>query len=223
MSIIATVYIPEGICLAAESRLTGTNTYTNGTLNMQDRIIISDNSQKLFSIKGGSIGVACCGDATIDNKSFGDFLRQFEIDEINADDNVTLIANKLKDYTMSKHGEGVVYHVAGYIDDVPYVYRIVNDIITRLNVNEQGNIIYGCAWNGETEAVTKLVLGDSHMQTNFDLMQLKDGVDLAEFLVDLTIKYQRFDIRLATCGGPIDSLVITKDYAKFIKHKILNP
>ncbi|WP_195990152.1 hypothetical protein [Clostridium sp. D53t1_180928_C8] len=63
---------------------------------------------------------------------------------------------------------------------------------------------------------------EPRMQFNFDFMQLKDGVDLAEFIVDVTIKYQRFDMRLATCGGSIDSLIITKDYSKFIKHKVLN-
>jgi hypothetical protein len=36
-------------------------------------------------------------------------------------------------------------------------------------------------------------------------------------------KYQRFRNGIATCGGPIDLLVITKDYTKFVKHKILNP
>lgn len=31
MSIIATVYLPEGIAMAADSRLTGTTTHADGT------------------------------------------------------------------------------------------------------------------------------------------------------------------------------------------------
>jgi len=46
-------------------------------------------------------------------------------------------------------------------------------------------------------------------------MPLKDAADFAEFIVDFTNKYQRFDDRIPTCGGPIDLLVITKDYKKF--------
>lgn len=220
MSIIATVYIPEGIAIAADSRLTGTTTHKDGT---KDRHTLSDNSQKLFLINNNTIGIACCGDAIIAGKAVGDFIRTFEIEEIKKEDTITDIANKLKDYTIKLHGEGVTYHVAGYVDDIPYVYKIINNEIIRNNIKEDNSIQYGFTWNGDPEALRKLVLGNPPMQFNFNLMQLKDGIDLAEFLIDLTIKYQRFDMRLATCGGPIDILVITKDYAKFIKHKILNP
>ncbi|MCS4570226.1 hypothetical protein FZ989_06590 [Clostridium perfringens] len=74
MSIITTVYIPEGIVI--DSRLTGTTTYPDGT---KDRHTLSDNSQKLFLIKkNNSIGISCCGDAKIAGKSVGDFIREFE-------------------------------------------------------------------------------------------------------------------------------------------------
>lgn len=220
MSIITSVYIPEGIAMAADSRLTGTTTYDDGRIAMHT---ISDNSQKLFLIKNNKVGIGCCGDATINGKSVGDFLRQFEIDCISECDNIITIATKLKDYTIDKHGEGVIYQVAGYLDDIPHVYTIINSNLIRSNLSEAGDIDYGATWQGESEAINKLTLGNPPMQFNFNLMQLKDGIDLAEFLVDVTIKYQRFDIRLATCGGSIDSLVITKGYSKFIKHKVLKP
>ena len=51
-------------------------------------------------------------------------------------------------------------------------------------------------------------------------MPLKDGIDLSEFMVDLTIKYQRFSDGIQTCGGPIDVLVLTKDTAFWYKHKL---
>ena len=52
MSIIATVYLPEGIAMATDSRLTGVTNYPNGNV---DRHTLSDNSQKLFLIKNNSI------------------------------------------------------------------------------------------------------------------------------------------------------------------------
>lgn len=220
MSIITSVYIPEGIAMAADSRLTGVTNYTNGNV---DRHTLSDNSQKLFLIKNNSIGIACCGDANIAGRSVGDFLRQFEIDRVLEDDNIISIVTKLRDYTIENHGVGVIYQVAGYLEDVPYLFTITGNQFRRDNANENGDILYGASWQGESEAVSKLVNAEPRMQFDFNLMQLKDGIDLAEFIVDVTIKYQRFDIRLATCGGPIDSLIITKDYSRFIKHKILNP
>lgn len=221
MSIITTVYIPEGIIMAADSRLTGVNTYPDGKI---ERLTISDNSQKLFLIKKVNVGISCCGDAIIAGKSVADFLRIFEINQVDESDSVEQVSTKLRDFTMKEHGSGVIYHVVGYNKDIPYVFVVANDILQRQNIrNNTNDIDYGFMWNGEQEALNKLVNGEPRMQFNFNLMQLKDGIDLAEFLVDLTIKYQRFDIRLATCGGTIDVLVVTKDYCKFIKHKVLNP
>lgn len=219
MSIISTVYIPEGIIMASDSRLTGTTTFQNGNV---DRLILSDNSQKLFLLEKVGFGIACCGEAIISGKSVGDFLRIFEINEVLETDTVEQVAIKLKDYTMKQHGNGVIYYVCGYCRDEPFVYKIIFDSIMRSNI-EKSDIDYGFAWGGEVEALNKLILADPQIQLNFNLMQLKDGIDFAEFLIDVTIKYQRFDMRLATCGGSVDILVITKDYAKFIKHKILTP
>ena len=42
------------------------------------------------------------------------------------------------------------------------------------------------------------------MQTNFKIMPLKDAVDFADFLIETTIKYQRFEMKPKTCGGDID-------------------
>ena len=114
MSIIATVFIPEGIAMAADSRLTGLTVHPDGT---RDRRILSDNSQKLFLIKNNTIGISCCGDAVIGGKSVGDFIRSFEIDEIKEEDNIKDVVYKLVKYTQEKHGNGVTYHVCGYDND----------------------------------------------------------------------------------------------------------
>ncbi|MEG1001867.1 hypothetical protein [Clostridium sp.] len=219
MSIIATVFLPEGIAMAADSRLTGMTTHADGT---KDRRTLSDNSQKLFLIKNNSIGISCCGDARIAGKSVGDFIRSFEIDKVTENDNIKDIVRKLVDYTMDKHGKGVIYHVCGYYKDEQYVYNIKDDEIIRPNLNKD-NIVAGASWDGESNILMSLIASDNGMKIDWQFMQLKDGIDFSEFMVDLTIKTQRFGTGLATCGGPIDILVITKDYSKFIKHKILNP
>ncbi|KZR60404.1 hypothetical protein [Pseudobacillus badius] len=85
---------------------------------------------------------------------------------------------------------------------------------------DTGKLIYGANWNGEIEPVTKLFQGTPF---NFDLMPLKDAVDMAEFIAEIAIKYMRFSDQISTCGGPIDILVITKDYTEFYRHKILKP
>ncbi|MGL5353523.1 MAG: hypothetical protein ACRDA5_09390 [Clostridium sp.] len=219
MSIIATVFLPEGIVMAADSRLTGLTVQEDGT---RDRRTLSDNSQKLFLIKNSTIGISCCGDAAIGGKSVGDFIRSFEIDEVKDEDNIKDIVEKLAHYTHEKHGNGVIYHVCGYYNDEQHVYNINNKEIIRPNLNKEC-ITSGASWDGETDALVNLMASSKGMKIDWKFMQLKDGIDFAEFMIDLTIKTQRFSKGLATCGGAIDLLVITKDYSKYIKHKILNP
>ena len=76
------------------------------------------------------------------------------------------------------------------------------------------------SWGGETEALVKLINAEPIMSRNEKLMPLKDGIDFAEFMVDMTIKYQRFSDCIKTCEGPIDVLVMTKDKAFWHKHKL---
>lgn len=219
MSIIATVFLPEGIAMAVDSRLSGITVQEDGT---RDRRILSDNSQKIFLIKNGTIGISCCGDAAIGGKSVGDFIRNFELDNVKEEDTIKQIAEKLQAYTEEKHGNGVIYHICGYCNGEQHVYNINNKKIIRPNFNNNC-ITAGALWDGETEALVSLMVSNKGMKVDWKFMQLKDGIDFAEFMVDLTIKSQRFSKGLATCGGPIDILVLTKDYSKFVKHKILHP
>ncbi|MGL5152305.1 MAG: hypothetical protein ACRC7N_17250 [Clostridium sp.] len=219
MSIIATVFLPEGIVMASDSRMTG---ITNSKDGLKHTRILSDNSQKLFLIKNGTIGISCCGDAIVAGKSIGDFIRSFEIEMIKEDDTISIISEKLEEYTFSKHGTGVIYHVCGYSNDEQFVYNINNKEIIRPNLHNNC-ISSGALWDGETDALVNLMTSSRGIKIDWKFMQLKDGVDFAEFMIDLTIKSQRFSNSTATCGGPIDILLITKDYSKFIRHKLLHP
>ena len=216
MSIISVVYVPEGIAMAADSRLTGTKTSNNIT----QMFTLSDNSQKVFLFKKFNIGISSCGDALINGKTIADFLRMFEIEQFAQKDNVHTISDKLHNCLKTSTASDLTnFHISGYVGDDAFVYSVskVSSICLRSGLN------YGANWNGETEAISKILLGSVPTQFAWNLMPLKDGIDLAEFLVELTIKYQRFEDRIATCGGAIDVLVITKDNAQFIKHKTFNP
>jgi hypothetical protein len=51
-------------------------------------------------------------------------------------------------------------------------------------------------------------------------MPFQDAIDLAEFMVDLTIRYSRFDTGAPTVGGPIEIAAISKHEGfKWIKRK----
>jgi hypothetical protein len=219
MTIISVVCVPEGIAMSADSRLIGSYTRENGSV---ERFNFSDNAQKLLLIRNSTIGVSFCGDALIEGRTVADFLRVFDLNQVNRTDSIPEVAEKLKDqlfYEYTKYK--VAFYLAGFDHDIPYVYLVSKDSIIRKNFLDQKKLItYSANWLGETEPISRLL---KETVLNFKLMPLKDAVDFAEFIVETTILYLRFADGISTCGGPVDSLVLTKDYAKFLKHKILQP
>lgn len=53
-------------------------------------------------------------------------------------------------------------------------------------------------------------------------MPLQDAIDFSFFVIKTTIDTIRFQARPKTVGGPIDILVLTPDYAKWIQKKELH-
>ena len=272
MSIMCCVYIPEGIVLAADSRLTRTKTgkiieipENEGKLKTvlipQTTYTSSDNTQKVMLIKKSNVGISFCGNAIIDGATVADFIRRFEIEKVSPDDTTEQIAHNLADYYT---GNDTHFFVCGYDDDIPYVYDIHRKNVKRANISDitQNNpvvrdaaddgqeeiietgvpenvkkqledvaettqqepfITYGATWAGQITAITKVVNNAPFLNADWDAMPLKEAIDFAEFLVDTTIKYERFCDDIQTCGGDIDILVITKDEAFWKQHKIFNP
>lgn len=219
MTIIATVCVPEGIAMAADSRLTGQRIISDFEV---EHYTMSDNAQKLVLVREETIGISFCGDAIIEGKTVADFLRLFDISMVEENDSVEDVARKLKDYLQDYQQYNVSFFVAGFDNDEPFVYDVDLREMSRYNY-KNGQPEYACSWKGQLEAISKLFVGSPPTVLDFDLMPLKDAVDFSHFLVDLTVKYERFKDSIATCGGPIDLLVITKDYTKFVRHKMLNP
>lgn len=222
MSIMCTVYVPEGIVMATDSRLTVNAVVrpNEGKPQSNTMFSISDNAQKIMLLSKVKVGISSCGLAILDNKTISDYIRIFEIEEVRKNDSVTDVAKKLQAYAY-KYFPQVNFFVCGYDEDEPFVY-IVNKEIKRGNA-DNGKIRYASSWSGEQEAITKLLNSQPPTMINHAMMPLKDAIDFAEFLVDVTIKLQRFEPRVKTCGGDIDILVLTKDDAFWHRHKVFKP
>lgn len=218
MSIVSIVYLPEGIAIAADSRLTGSQTKTdNGTTTIK-QFSISDNAQKIVLLNKCQVGIASVGEAIIGGKTISDYIRLFEINNITNGDTPEVVADKLLEHKLEY--PNTIFFVCGYSNDIPYIFEINANGKTRKNIDEANNVTYSLMWHGEQEALTKFFNAEPFFKIEPQLMPLKDGIDLSEFMVDLTIKYQRFSCEIKTCGGPIDILVLTKDDAFWHKHKL---
>lgn len=272
MSIMCCIYVPEGIVMAADSRLTRTKPTKNPVVlpSVDDpstktvfisetTYTLSDNTQKVLLIKKVNVGVSFCGNAIIDGMTVADFIRRFEIEKVSTLDTTEEVARKLSEYYK---GNGTHFFVCGYNEDIPFVYDVINGY-TRSNIStstikkaapkdvandggvqeqeigvpenlllknvdetdtsEAPVITFGALWAGQKTAITKIVNNSPILNADWKTMPLKDAVDFAEFLIDTTIKYERFCDDIQTCGGDIDILVITKDEAFWKQHKIYRP
>lgn len=219
MSIVTAVYVPEGIVIAGDSRLTGHKDVVEGEKTTRIEYTLTDNSQKVMLLSKVPVGIAFCGDAIIDGNTVADFIRIFEIDKVDTNDTVTSVAEKLH---ISTERKNVQFLVCGYNNDIPYVYNLYGNNNVRINF-KNNEISYGASWAGQKEAITRLINTEPYMPIDWTLMPLKEGIDFAEFIVSTTINYERFKDDIQTCGGPIDILVINKDRAFWYKHKIFKP
>lgn len=94
-------------------------------------------------------------------------------------------------------------------------------------------LVLGCSNNMETyitesnlmttenvEILAKQIRGKSEISIVEPAMPIKDAIDLADFLVDMTIKYYKFTRGSQIVGGPIEIAAITKHEGfKWIKRK----
>lgn len=145
MTIISAVFVPEGIAMAADSRLTFRAQRDYGV----EVFTITDNAQKLTLLRNETVGVSFCGEAIIDERTIADFIRLFDINEVSERDTVETIAIKLNNLLNSKHPNNEVsFFIAGFDNDLPFIYEVSRDVVNRINVNEEREIYNGCVWHG---------------------------------------------------------------------------
>lgn len=237
MSIMCAVFVPDGIVLASDSRqtlgltqvaqqpITQTETRVLNAMNRPDQkpmqlINQTDNAQKIMLLKKVRVGISACGLGIIKGRPVSDYIRSFETEKVNGSDHVSSIAEKLHEYARDLFPQ-INFFVCGYDGDEQFVYSVGKEI-KRSNI-ENGKPRYATIWSGEQAIITKLLNGNPPMLVNHLFMPLRDAVDFAEFLIDTTVKAQRFEMKVATCGGATDILVLSMDEAFWYRHKIYNP
>ena len=249
MSIIVSVKINDGIVMAADSA-------TSFAIGQ-----IYEHANKIVNlVKGLPIGVMTCGIGGIGNASIATLLKDLRQrlageDEAHLDwkldfKSYTMESVNLRvhDFFVEKMKESdckgfLMLRLCGYSSGakLPEVWQVAfvdegNRIDKSCVQNEDS---FGCRWNGELEALDRLILGFSTIpQAGIDALGLtveqsaealntlrphtyenlimiaapiQDAIDLARFMVETTKGFIRFAItRKKTVGGPIEIAAITK-------------
>jgi hypothetical protein len=227
MTLLIAVYVPAGIALAADSRLTATRTETvdegDRTLEARTQLVLSDATNKLVELRTVRCAIGLYDNALLDGQPIDAHVRRFEEEQLTESDDVEATANKLHEYLRSTFPDASVgYNVAGYrIEErvsVPHLYAGHSKReISRINVRDDGNIAYGVSRSGDTDVANRLIRQDS--LPPFDAMPLQDAVDYAVHLIRATVDTLRFEPRHPTVGGPIDVMTVTADGCTWVRQK----
>jgi hypothetical protein len=166
---------PEGIVLAADSRVTLTaQIQIPGLGGVMTIPATFDNARKLLQVNGQPyIGVVTYGAGalgTTEPRTAHSFLPDFET-ELRGEDRLTVgdFAQRLSDFFLDKWnalmpaavpaGNDMIFYVAGFDEDEPYgrVYEV--QIPARPVPNELSVGGFGIVWGGQREVVDRILQG----------------------------------------------------------------
>lgn len=224
MSLIIAVYVPEGIVLAGDSRLTLTWTDKTETNEQHNSITTSDSYTKIYSL-ANKFGLGVFGEVYIDQVNICGSLNQFTQQNIDETTTIDEIPERLIMFFGEKFNYPAThFYLVGYNNEdgisVPYTYSInLADKSYKRSNFENEQLINGANWGGEIEVLSRILLtvkmqrgdewaelADNAIPWNF--MTLQDAVDFGVYAVRTTIDTMRFQQKEKTVGGPIDVLVI---------------
>jgi len=200
MSVTTMIIAQDGIVAAADSRLT----------KLKDNSLISDQINKLFLIHQNRYAICSIGTYALNKKNIPDFIYYFDHSVLEETDDLKTTAKKLlAEMKKDKTASPPMFYLAGYEADQPYMYEIIRDKgATRQN--------FSMIWGGNHEYIDKLMNNHS---IDFGLLYMHDAIELAELVINAEIKMEYLSNKTATCGGPIDILIITKESGQWYRHK----
>lgn len=224
MSIVLTFKVAEGVVLAADSRL---------TIREGERVVLVSDSQEKIVQLTSQVGVLICGAGFLGGRSAVSWVESYRrtLDEIPKP--VSELAQGLLEFVPFADDTSTTFMVVGFSPGAKEGFEAQ---IIKLNIFANGEKHFFDAsdavsfWDGEFEAVTRLLRGRSpifsqvfadqgerlveadrlaQVQVPYYALTLQEGVDWARFLLQAQIQYQRFSSETQTCGGPVDVVVMT--------------
>lgn len=271
MTIAISLKVNDGVILAADSATTLISQDSGpGPVTV---VNVYNNANKIFNlVKGLPIGAVTWGAGSIGNASISTLMKDlrnllsdprkkswfldrntYTVQEVAVKVRRFIFEDRYKNAFESwENKPRLGFVVAGYSAHE----ELAEEYLITIENGESGDPVLlrqkhesGVAWQGQGEAIHRLLVGFSPylsdtlqaqlgvpedqilpaMQVirealNVPLinppMPLQDAIDLAEFLVDLTIQYSRFIPGAPTVGGPIEVAAISKhEHFKWVRRK----
>ena len=235
LTLIITLYTPEGIVMASDSRSTFQNqeemtSETGQTIQRVNfGVHITDTVYKTF-VTDNHVGISTCGDSSINGTHITGYIEAF-IREHQTEDIIHLSDELLKYFKSLCPNNNTTFHVSGYTEEgecVLYTIDIARDLIERIDTSSSG-----ATWSGQSDILSRLLnsvaiidngvthpLPPSPILWNY--FSLQDAVEFAEYAIKTTIDSLHFMNRVKTVGGPIDILIIKPGSHRWLARKKLH-
>jgi hypothetical protein len=244
MSFVITVYVPETIVMASDSRqsITISGQTPEGKKLPPVETVASDFTYKTFLLKKQRVGISIFGNSLLGKVQMESHIKRLEEERLADNDSVDRVVDKLTSYFKEKFPDAdTAFHIAGFKKEkgvsTPYVYacHIGRNERNRVNFNPDANqVIYGCSWGGQSDVISTIlkpyqILGPDnkpssvpHFPIIWDSMNVQDAIDFAIYAVRTTIDTIKFQARAKNVGGPIDVLLLMPEEEKWIQRKELH-
>jgi hypothetical protein len=241
MSFIITVYVPEAIVMASDSRqsITIQRQAPDGTKLQPVETVSSDFVYKTFWLPKQGVGISTFGEFVLGKVTIESHIKRFQEEKLGDEDDIFSVAQKLSEFFRGKFPEAnTAFHVAGFKKEarvsVPYVYycQVSRNEMKRLNTKTgTDEVVYGASWGGQSDIIAG-ILSPSQLKSPdgkvqqvikapvvWDAMPIQDAIDFAIYAVRTTIDTIRFQARPKNVGGPIDVLLLTPEKTGWIQRK----
>ena len=244
MSFVITVYVPEAVVMASDSRqsITITGETANGRKLPPVETIASDFTYKTFLLRKQRVGISVFGNSLLGKVQMESHIKRFEEERLADNDPVDKVLDKLMLYFGEKHREAdTAFHVAGFRKEkgasIPHVYacHIGRNERNRVNFDPAANQVkYGCSWGGQSDVISTILkpyqlLGPENKPIPaprfpiiYDSMNVQDAIDFAIYAVRTTIDTMKFQARAKNVGGCIDVLLLMPEEEKWVQRKELH-
>lgn len=224
MSLVVTVFVPEGIVIAGDSRLSLTYPTKDQATQKEflQTITASDSNDKIFLVKD-RFGLGTFGAADIQGMPIAGFINRFVEEKVTDATEIDQIPQLLLEFFGEPYKfPDVSFYIAGFkvengvSSQHIHFLNIASKTTNRINTAQNR---FGANWGGEIEIMSRLLSpiklkqGDSWSDLNaaplpFNIFTLQDAIDFSIYAVRATIESFRFQQRPKTVGGAIDILVL---------------
>src|SRR4030065_118379 len=192
MSFVVTVYGPEAIVMAPDSRQTV-------TLKNQAETVNSDFAYKTFLLPRQQVGLSTFGQAALGGVSVQSQVERFAEEVVEEGDDVEAVAQKLIRHLHERYPDvDTGFYPAGLKREgrasIPHAYycHVGRAEVSRKNINVQtGELTHGASWGGQAEVITRLLKAKqgvgaegqlqeiSAARVNWHLLNVQDAIDFA--------------------------------------------